>query len=58
MTTFLFSSTLNFALQEITPRIYMADSDFDALTNNGEICDAEGNVGVEQFVQIMQKEIR
>jgi hypothetical protein len=26
-------------LQEITPRIYMADSDFDAITNNGAICD-------------------
>ena len=44
--------------QEITPRIYMADSDFDAITNNGEICDADGNVGVEEFVQIMHKEIR
>jgi hypothetical protein len=28
-------------LQEITPRIYMADSDFDAITNNGAICDKQ-----------------
>jgi hypothetical protein len=28
-------------LQEITPRIYMADSDFDAITNNGAICDIQ-----------------
>jgi hypothetical protein len=36
----------------------MADSDFDSITNNGEICDAEGNVGVNEFVRIMLKEIR
>ncbi len=47
---------LNF--QEITPRIYMAESDFDAITNNGVLCNAEGNIGSDEFCEIMTAEIR
>ena len=45
-------------VQEIEPRIYMADSDFDAITNNRSICNAQGNVGPKEFCEIMTKEIR
>jgi hypothetical protein len=45
-------------LQDIKPRIYMADSDFDAITNNGAICNSLGNVGPKEFCEIMTKEIR
>jgi hypothetical protein len=45
-------------MQEITPHIYMADSDFDAITNNRAICNADGNVGPKEFCEIMTKEIR
>jgi hypothetical protein len=44
--------------QEITPHIYMADSDFDAITNNRAICNSDGNVGPKEFCEIMTKEIR
>ncbi len=46
------------SVQEIEPRIYMADSDFDAITNNRSICNAQGNVGPKEFCEIMTKEIR
>ena len=36
----------------------MADSDFDAITNNGSICNSQGNVGPKEFCEIMTKEIR
>ncbi len=45
-------------LQEISPRIYMAESDFDAITNNGLLCDADGNIGSDEFCTIMKTEIR
>jgi hypothetical protein len=45
-------------MQDITPNIYMADSDFDAITNNRAICNSDGNVGPKEFCEIMTKEIR
>jgi hypothetical protein len=45
-------------MQEIKPQIYMADSDFDSITNNRAICDSDGNVGPKEFCEIMTKEIR
>ena len=48
----------NFDLQEINPRIYMAESDFDAITDNGKLCNADGNIGSDEFCEIMTTEIR
>jgi hypothetical protein len=36
----------------------MADSDFDAITHNGLMCDADGNIGSDEFCTIMETEIR
>ena len=43
---------------DISPRIYMADSDFHAVSNGGQLCNEEGEIGSKEFCQIMLKEIR
>ncbi len=44
--------------QEITPRIYMAESDFDSITDNRLLCNADGNIGSKEFCLIMTTEIK
>ena len=36
----------------------MADSDFDAITLNRKMCDANGNIGSVEFCNIMKRQIR
>ena len=36
----------------------MADSDFDAITMNRKLCDANGNIGSGEFCNIMMQQIR
>ena len=36
----------------------MAESDFDSISNNRSLCDAEGNIGPDEFCAVMLKELR
>ncbi len=38
-------------------RIHMSESDFVNITRNGELCNAEGEIGIREFEAIMRKEM-
>ncbi len=38
-------------------RIYLSESDFMNITNNGTLCNDNGEIGLEQFHAIMRSEV-
>jgi hypothetical protein len=44
-------------VQNFTPRIFLSDSDFIAMTKNGAMCNAQGQLGVEEFEMVMREQI-
>ncbi len=38
-------------------RIHMSESDFVDMTNNGELCNANGGIGSREFESIMRGEL-
>jgi hypothetical protein len=52
--------TLNNAAveQDLQPRVHVSYLDFDLITVNRTLCDADGNVGAREFENIMMHQIR
>ena len=44
--------------QNFWPRIHVAPSDYMALTRGGELCNAEGHLGPDEFEAAMREQIR
>ena len=45
-------------LQDFTPRIHVTASDFASFTQNGALCDEEGQLGPREFEHVMRYHIR
>mmetsp|Transcript_39664 Transcript_39664/g.105647 ORF Transcript_39664/g.105647 Transcript_39664/m.105647 type:complete len:93 (+) Transcript_39664:1600-1878(+) len=43
---------------DFTPRIFVSDSDFVAMTRDGALCNTNGRIGMEQFEKIMREQLR
>uniref|UniRef100_A0A7S0MVB5 EF-hand domain-containing protein n=2 Tax=Cryptomonas curvata TaxID=233186 RepID=A0A7S0MVB5_9CRYP len=43
---------------DFTPRIHISDSDFASITQDGELCDARGQLGLDEFERVMRRQIR
>ncbi len=44
--------------QDFWPRIYMAPSDFVALTHGGALCDGKDRLGATEFEVAMREQLR
>ena len=44
-------------LQDFSPRIFISDSDFIAITNNGALCNINGHLGALEFENVMREQI-
>ncbi len=44
-------------VQDFQPTIYMTDADFANITNNGALCDSNGELGPSEFEDMMRKQI-
>ena len=43
--------------QSFDPPIFVSDSDFVAITNNGALCNADGNIGAAEFEAVLREQI-
>ena len=44
--------------QNFSPRIFVSDSDFVAITKNGALCNAKGHLGPREFENVMREQVR
>ena len=42
-----------FGLQDFNPRIHMTDSDFASITDDGTLCDSNGQLGPVRIIQFI-----
>jgi hypothetical protein len=47
----------DYLMQDFTPRIFLSDSDFIAMTKNGALCNAKGQLGPKEFEILMREQI-
>ena len=52
-----FEITRAACFQDFKPPIHIADSDFMNLTNNQQLCDKDGNIGLKEFILIMRQQL-
>ena len=43
--------------QDFSPRIFISDSDFIAMTNNGALCNSRGQLGPAEFERVMREQM-
>ena len=43
--------------QAFTPRIFVSDSDFVAITKNGTLCNKQGHLGPKEFENVMREQV-
>ncbi len=43
--------------QPFEPKLHMTDEDFLSITQNGQLCDAEGGLGLKEFELVMRNQV-
>ena len=44
-------------LQPFQPKLHLTDEDFLSITHNGQLCDAEGGLGLKEFELVMRDQV-
>ena len=44
--------------QDLTPRIFVSDSDFIAMTKNGTLCNKRRHLGPREFENVLRDQLR
>ncbi len=45
-------------LQPFQPKLHITDADFLSITRNGQLCDAEGGLGLKEFELVMRDQVQ
>ena len=48
----------NCACQDFNPRIHITESDFVSITDDGRLCDANGQLGPAEFEAVIRRQAR
>ena len=43
--------------QDFTPCIHITDSDFASITKDGTLCDAKGQLGPDEFADVIRRQV-
>ena len=44
--------------QDFHPRIHITDSDFASITQDGALCDTKGQLGPDEFANVIRRQVR
>ncbi len=44
-------------LQPFQPKLHITDEDFHSITHDGQLCDAEGGLGLKEFELVMRNQV-